>query len=48
MKVAVPGAGTMAWSTEPTSRAGADVTRLDVNEAHLDAINRNGLHVTVD
>ncbi|TMV92323.1 2-dehydropantoate 2-reductase [Thioclava sp. BHET1] len=49
MKVAVLGAGAMGSVYGAClARAGADVTLLDVNAAHVDAVNRDGLHIALD
>ena len=49
MRVAILGAGAMGSLVGAClSDAGADTTLLDVNEAHLDAIRRDGLHITTD
>lgn len=49
MKIAVLGAGAMgSVFGGRLALAGADVTLLDVNQAHLSAINDNGLHLSLD
>lgn len=49
MRIAVLGAGAMgSVYGARLARAGADVTLLDVNDAHLAAINAGGLHVALD
>ena len=49
MKVVILGAGAMGCLYGAClHRAGQDVTLIDVNIPHIDAINRLGLHVTTD
>lgn len=49
MKIAVLGAGALGSVVGASLfRAGCDVTLLDLNTAHLDAINRDGLRVDWD
>jgi len=47
MKIAVYGAGSMGTITGALlARAGNDVTLIDINEAHVRALNEKGAHVT--
>ncbi|WP_420394820.1 ketopantoate reductase family protein [Nioella sp.] len=49
MRIAVLGAGAMgSVYGARLARAGAEVTLLDVNDAHVAAINEGGLHVALD
>jgi 2-dehydropantoate 2-reductase len=49
MRIAVLGAGAMgSVYGARLARAGAEVTLLDVNDAHIAAINAGGLHVALD
>lgn len=49
MKIAVLGAGAMgSVFGGRLALIGADVTLLDVNDAHVSAINDNGLHLSLD
>lgn len=49
MRIAVLGAGAMgSVYGARLAKAGADVTLLDVNDAHIAAINTGGLHVALD
>ncbi|MEH6496953.1 MAG: ketopantoate reductase family protein [Pseudomonas marincola] len=49
MKIAILGAGAMgSIYGARLKKGGADVTLLDVNDAHIDAINTNGLHISID
>ena len=49
MRIAVLGAGAMgSVYGARLARAGADVTLLDVNDAHIAAITTGGLHVALD
>ena len=49
MRIAVLGAGALGSVVGASLfRAGCDVTLLDLNTAHLDAINRDGLRVDWD
>ncbi|TBX27817.1 hypothetical protein TK43_09000 [Roseovarius sp. JS7-11] len=49
MRIAVLGAGAMgSVYGARLARAGAQVTLLDVNDAHIAAINAGGLHVALD
>ena len=49
MRIAVLGAGAMgSVYGARLARAGAEVTLLDVNDAHVAAINAGGLHVALD
>lgn len=49
MKIAVLGAGAMGCLYGGRlKQAGEDVTLIDVNQPHMDAINQNGLQITYD
>ncbi len=49
MRIAVLGAGAMgSVFGARLARGGADITLLDVNDAHLEAIRTDGLEVTLD